>query len=273
MADIKELRKLAKDLRDNPESWEQQAWTKPKGEWTCGTAGCMAGNYVLAKGWRPYSDETVYRDVIRVGKPEREEEPVRDLAVEGLGLTEYQANALFSANNTLPLINRLIDLIEILETSQDVEKVEDAEEEIDVIVRAEGNGLAKRMGWREDQDLWPLHQPRRYSFTDRGLVDNHENWDRPPFGLYEYKDVIEARAWAENRRRDWEKKVGKIFEFRNSHTDAETKEAFPDKQTPGLLKLFNLGYSGLQALSRFGVKEIPEKAKPEDFPMFMEGGE
>lgn len=80
--------------------------------WTCGTAGCLAGNVVLASGYRPIwkndgLDGSQFTFVTREGAraPGAESRSVRSLAQELLGLTEDQVLGLFSSQwETLPLI-------------------------------------------------------------------------------------------------------------------------------------------------------------------------
>lgn len=97
---VKELRAQLVHLTVYPEKWDQESWvqgvesaTRPS---ACDTFGCLAGNTVLASGkeliWENYSGRWLAYGVKGEGS-------ISETARVVLGLTGYQASALFSPDN------------------------------------------------------------------------------------------------------------------------------------------------------------------------------
>lgn len=93
-----------------PSEWDQQHWisqvTGVALGGHCGTAGCIAGYVSVAqlKGKPQEGEEWGQWDIIL---PDGTNDPVQNLARDGLGLTQEQADVLFHEDNTLD------DLIDI----------------------------------------------------------------------------------------------------------------------------------------------------------------
>ena len=116
---VPELRKQLEFITSHPEHWQQQYWWADRSQWDsyddneleptpfknaeCGTVGCLAGNAVA------HSDEFVI-----VHRGTGEYTPLRVATnhyitwqvagAEILGLTDREANLIFSETNSLPTI-------------------------------------------------------------------------------------------------------------------------------------------------------------------------
>lgn len=105
----------AKQKLGLPSEWEQGYWLSYRGEGTgigangfCGTACCIAGKVALDDGWRPPPELSAWRG--NVGATVIKNDEVRSvgpLAREILGLTENQADRLFSGDNTYEDVIRI----------------------------------------------------------------------------------------------------------------------------------------------------------------------
>lgn len=114
---VDRLRRELEFLTANPDRHDQGAWyrlpppvavdAEPGTDWTCGTAGCLAGWTALHADHEPWLDANgrVPDDtlVVRPGTGPVHERlvEVRELAADLLGLNDGQADLLFAADNTL----------------------------------------------------------------------------------------------------------------------------------------------------------------------------
>lgn len=100
------LRKTLEHITAHPEEWDQTAWAE---ETACGTSFCLAGHVVHSQGhellWRNVSDccescadAPAYANHCVVDERRR---TIENVAMHELGLSEAQAQILFSANNEL----------------------------------------------------------------------------------------------------------------------------------------------------------------------------
>jgi len=78
------------------------------GEW-CGTTCCYAGHALLIEGGRLVYDEG--RSYILLDKCLLSAGSVSPEAMQRLGLTEWEASTLFSANNSLQDLKEIVDAI------------------------------------------------------------------------------------------------------------------------------------------------------------------
>jgi hypothetical protein len=79
---IERHNQIIEQIESNPKTWNQEYWH-------CGTAHCYGGWAQVFSGREP-NEHTVMRD-----------------AREWLGLTRYQADSAFNANNTLTFLKEL----------------------------------------------------------------------------------------------------------------------------------------------------------------------
>ena len=107
MLNIEELSLALKLTEAAAESniWNQKHWLSVE---TCGTAGCFAGTYALATGCIP--DMTSIGWNAMVITPEGDQTHVATYTQNRLGLTSTQASRLFSANNNLDDLRRLVSI-------------------------------------------------------------------------------------------------------------------------------------------------------------------
>ena len=104
MTNADRLRAELEFLTAHLDLWDQANWVlvtdrsdvEPGADWTCGTTACLAGWTALHDGFRPdpRHDTCVLDDAGRY-------HDVGDVARRTLGLTDYQADVLFSAENNL----------------------------------------------------------------------------------------------------------------------------------------------------------------------------
>ena len=104
MANADRLRTELEFVTAHPDLWDQSHWVlvtdrsdvEPGADWTCGTTACLAGWTALHDGLRPdpRSDARLVDDAGRL-------HDVGDVARRALGLTDAQADALFSSENNL----------------------------------------------------------------------------------------------------------------------------------------------------------------------------
>lgn len=115
-AQVDRLRRELEFLTTYPERHDQGTWyrlprpaavdAEPGADWTCGTAGCLAGWTALHADHEPYLDAGgVVTDeyVVAPGDGPVEDRlvGVHELARDLLGLTYEQGDALFSGDNNL----------------------------------------------------------------------------------------------------------------------------------------------------------------------------
>jgi hypothetical protein len=92
---IEKMRKLKEWILAEPRRYYQEDWIvfiedQEWGEQTppCGTAACLAGSACLMEGWKPIKDDSHFNNTAYVQKPGEEPRPVKQVAMEILGL-EY----------------------------------------------------------------------------------------------------------------------------------------------------------------------------------------
>jgi hypothetical protein len=100
------LRKTLEHITAHPEEWDQGVWMRQSNRTECGTAGCVAG-WALTFAGHELDFESCFfpneaLDLI-------DGRPIETVAQAELGLTEDQANALFSEHNGLTRLWELAD--------------------------------------------------------------------------------------------------------------------------------------------------------------------
>lgn len=100
-----ELAMEATRTADEKSLWRQDEWIV---QLDCGTAGCFAGNYALAKGCKP--PRYIWDDgsSAYVVTPDGETVLTSAYAQEGMGLSKEEADVLFHSENTLDDLERLV---------------------------------------------------------------------------------------------------------------------------------------------------------------------
>jgi hypothetical protein len=89
------LRKSLEHITAHPEEWDQKVWAKRT---DCGTACCLAGTALAIQG---YEFEWSFGAFSREAFATADGENIGDTAQEELGLTDDEADALFSETNSL----------------------------------------------------------------------------------------------------------------------------------------------------------------------------
>lgn len=91
------LRKTLEHITEHRQEWYQGAWAIRT---ECGTAYCLAGHAVVLSGHEIRVPEGEYQ----LGYATASGEYVSEVAMEELGLTEWEAERLFAEHNTLPTL-------------------------------------------------------------------------------------------------------------------------------------------------------------------------
>jgi hypothetical protein len=108
MINVPLLRKELEHITAHRDEWDQGTWLRTTLTTACGTTGCLAGNTALHTGWQPATVNGVVNldavpllmELTHVARGSTIT-TVRDAAQVELGLTGWQANMLFSGQNSL----------------------------------------------------------------------------------------------------------------------------------------------------------------------------
>lgn len=106
-ANVPLLRKTLEHIQNHPDEWEQSIWH-------CGTKFCFAGHACILSGDRIYHPdgelETQYSEFV-VSSEDGEIREIRDRAQTILGLCAHNANVLFDPDNSLPVLERIVQIL------------------------------------------------------------------------------------------------------------------------------------------------------------------
>lgn len=112
MPNIALLREVIEQIEKTPNLWDQSSWYNLDNE--CGTSYCVAGWVAVKRGHEPpqinlYEDDD---DIWEIEKSPGEYVHVSEWSEYELGLSEDQADWLFSGNRTLEEIKATADHLE-----------------------------------------------------------------------------------------------------------------------------------------------------------------
>lgn len=112
MANIELFRRIISHARQHPEEYDQ---TRYRAQRTCGTTYCIAGHAVIMTHGEVQM--LTYDDRLNLGRfadfrlPDGRYGDWMGTGAKALGLTIYQAEVVFSANNSLERVERMVDLL------------------------------------------------------------------------------------------------------------------------------------------------------------------
>lgn len=104
-------------IKANPKEWSQHSWR-------CSTGMCFAGHAAIISGarWKvsEWHDSLLYAELETVITPDGKELTAEEAAIDALGLDKKDADALFHGDNTLALLEEMVERIQAGESIADL---------------------------------------------------------------------------------------------------------------------------------------------------------